>query len=274
MNKLEIIIFPILIISLLLMGYFGYKCHIYTKAYENNLKEIASKSDINAITKQKIDNLKSTISFGLIKNKAKEELEFLQKNKNKNKKLAKNEFYYFLITLCVIILLSFWISLKFETMILGIATMISLVFGLINPVLMVTIHKEVEYFGDIILSFESKGILDSIAKLFSNGESIIAIIILLFSVILPLTKSLTLVLILLFQSSKIGHKFLIFFKYIGKWSMLDVFIVSTFLVFLASNNGKITHARIEYGLYFFLIYVFLSAITTIKIQKLLSMNNT
>ncbi len=153
-------------------------------------------------------------------------------------------------------------------MILSIATMISLVFGLINPVLMVTIHKEVEYFGDVILSFESKGILDAIVKLFSTGESIIAIVILLFSVILPLTKTLTLVLILLFPSFKASHKVLNFLKHIGKWSMIDVFVVSTFLVFLASNNGEITHAKIENGLYFFLIYVFLSTITSIKIQKL------
>jgi len=274
MNKIEIIALPILIISLLLLGYFGYKCHIYTKAYESSLEKIASRSDINAITKQKIDNLKSAITFGLIKNGSKEELVLLQKSSRKDKQLAKNEFYYFLITLCAIILLSFLVSLKFETMILGIATIISLIFGLINPVLMVTIHKKVEYFGDAILSFESKGILDSIVKLFSNGEAIIAIIILIFSVILPLLKSLTLVLILLFPSSKISHKFLNFFKNIGKWSMLDVFIVSTFLVFLASDNGKITHAKIEYGLYFFLIYVFLSTITTIKIQKFLSASNT
>jgi len=274
MNKIEIIVLPILIISLLLMGYFGYKCHIYIKAYESGLEKIASRSDINAITKQKIDNLKSAITFGLIKNGAKEELELLRKSNKKDKQLAKNEFYYFLITLCVIISLSFFMSLKFETMILGIATIISLIFGLINPVLMVTVHKEVEYFGDAILSFESKGILDSIVKLFSSGETIIAIIILIFSVFLLSIKSLTLVIVFLLPSPKISNKFLNFFKTIGKWSMLDVFIVSTFLVFLASNNGKMTHAKIEYGLYFFLIYIFLSTITTIKIQKFLSMNNT
>lgn len=273
MSKIEIAVFPILIIALLLMGYFGYKCHIYTKSYESGLKRIASMSDINALTQQKIDNLKSAITFGLIKNRSKEKFKLLQKINRKNKQLAKNEFYYFLTTLCVIIFVSFLISLKFETIILGIATIISLIFGLINPVLMVTVHKEVEYFGDVILSFESKGILDSVIKLFSNGEVIIAIAILIFSVILPLIKSLILVPILLFPSSKISHIFLNFFKNIGKWSMLDVFIVSIFLVFLASNNGKITDAKIEYGLYFFLIYVFLSTITTMKIQKFLSMDN-
>ena len=273
MTKIQILISPIIFILFIFMGYFGFNCYIHTKTYENSLKEIAIKSDIGSKARQKIDDIKSTISFGLLTNKTKKEFLALQKNKNKNKNLAKSDFYHFLEALFLVLILSFLMPLRLEALGLGISTLMSLAFGLITPVLMVTIHKEVEYLGDIVLSFESKGIIDSILKLFHSGENTVAIVILLFSVIIPLIKSLTLLFVLIFPFIKISHKVLIFFKYIGKWSMVDVFVVSIFLVFLAGNDSQITHAKIEFGLYFFLIYVLLSTITTIRVQKILSKIN-
>ncbi len=70
--------------------------------------------------------------------------------------------------------------------------MMTLVFGLITPILMVTIHKEVEYLGDIVLSFESKGVIGSIIKLYESGDMIVALVILLFSVVVPALKVLSL----------------------------------------------------------------------------------
>jgi len=137
--------------------------------------------------------------------------------------------------------------------------------------LLVTVHKNFDYIGDIILSFDSKGILDSIIKLFSQGENIIAIVILIFSVIIPVFKSFTLMFSTIFISHKRAHMLIKFFKYIGKWSMIDVFVVSIFLVYLANNNG-ITDAKIEYGLYFFLIYILLSVIAAIRINNYISIN--
>ncbi len=271
MKNLKVIIYPILIISLFLSTYFGYRCFIYTKANENSMKMIAKRLDINSKAQQKIDELKSAITFGLIKNKREKELKELQKNQMITQQSAKTFFYYFGITLLVIILLSFLISPRFGVLTLSSAALISLIYGLIMPVLIVTVHKNIEYIGDIILSFDSKGILDSIIKLFSQGEIVIAAIILIFSVIIPLAKSLTLIFSTLFISSKKAHKLIKFFKYLGKWSMIDVFVVSIFLVYLANNNG-ITDAKIEYGLYFFLIYITLSVIAAMRISSYVSLN--
>ena len=58
--------------------------------------------------------------------------------------------------------------------------------------MMVTIHKEVEYLDDVVLSFESKGVIGSITKLFESGDAVVAIVILLFSVLVPVTKTLSL----------------------------------------------------------------------------------
>jgi uncharacterized paraquat-inducible protein A len=155
-------------------------------------------------------------------------------------------------------------------MTLAISSLISLIFGLINPILMVTIHKEIEYLGDVILSLESKGILGSITKLLDNGEIAVAITILLCSVIIPLLKILTLIFTIIFRDYRFSHNLVSFFKHIGKWSMVDVFVVATFLVYLTSNKGDVSHAEIEVGLYFFLAYVILSMITTMKMQKVMS----
>jgi len=64
-----------------------------------------------------------------------------------------------------------------------------LYFGLTAPILMVTIHKEVEYLGDVVLSFESKSVIGSIVKLFENGDTIVALTILLFSLSVSLCRT-------------------------------------------------------------------------------------
>jgi len=60
-----------------------------------------------------------------------------------------------------------------------------------------------------------------------------------------------------------------FFKMIGKWSMVDVFVVAVFLVYLTSNNADVTKAEIEVGLYFFLAYVIVSMILSLSANRLL-----
>ena len=51
--------------------------------------------------------------------------------------------------------------------------------------------------------------------------------------------------------------------------MLDVFVVATFLVYITSNGGEMTHAEIQVGLYFFLIYVILSMVVALLTQRVL-----
>ena len=251
------------------MSYFGYVTYKEAKLYEQKTAQIAQMSNANALASEKIDEFTSIISLGLVKNKSKQILNKLKESQSLANQRSKTFLYYFLIALGVIILLSFTCSLRCASMTLSFATFISLIFGLINPILMVTIHKPVEYLGDVILSFESKGILGSISKLFETGETAVAITILLFSVALPLIKSFTLTFTLLFYQHPWGHKLVAFFKQIGKWSMIDVFVVATFLVYLTSNGGGVSHAEIQVGLYFFLIYVILSMITAILTQKVL-----
>ena len=260
----------ILIVSLLsIMSYFGYITYKEAKIYEQQTSQIATMSDANGLASEKIDALTSIISLGLVKNESKEKLKKLQERKELAKKRSKTYFYYFLLTLGAIVLLAFTCSLRGTAMTLSVSTFIALIYGLINPILMVTIHKNVEYLGDVILSFESKGIIGSISKLFESGEVAVALTILLFSVTLPVLKSLTLTLTLLFYDRPWSITLVNFFKHLGKWSMLDVFVVATFLVYITSNGGEMTHAEIQVGLYFFLIYVILSMVVALLTQRVL-----
>ncbi len=251
------------------MGYFGLITYQHAKAYEMTTSQIAAACDANGLASGKIDELTSIISFGLVKNESKILLQELREKQRVSKNKSTLYLYYFMGVLGAILLSAFSCTLRGAALTLSFATFISLIYGLINPILMVTIHKEVEYLGDVILSFESKGIIGSINKLFETGETAVAITILLFSVLLPLLKSLTLTSTLLFHKHPWSRHLVNFFKHIGKWSMIDVFVVATFLVYLTSNGGGISEAEIQVGLYFFLVYVILSMITAILTQKVL-----
>lgn len=265
----------LIILSLLtIMGYFGLITYQQAKNYEATTSKIATACDANGLASGKIDELTSVISFGLVENERQRLLQELKKKQEVAK--AKSETYlsYFMGTLALLLLFAFTCTLRGAAMSLSFATFIALIYGLINPILMVTIHKEVKYLGDVILSFESKGIIGSISKLFENGEIAVGITILLFSVLLPLLKSLTLTFTLLFHQHPWSHGLVRFFKQIGKWSMIDVFVVATFLVYLTSNGGGVSEAEIQVGLYFFLTYVILSMITAILTQKVLERNSS
>ncbi len=244
--------------------HFGLKAYFYAKAYENSTAKIAKSCNASGLAQGKIDSLTTAISFGLIENKTKIKLDKLKKEQSLNRDLSQRFLYYFMAMLIVLFLISLSCELTVSTLILAISSLISLIFGLINPILMITIHKNIEHLGDVILSFESKGLFGSIFKLFDSDEIAVALAILLFSVIIPFLKIFILIFTIIFKEHKFSHNLINFFKHLGKWSMLDVFVVAILLVYLTSNSGDISHAQIQIGLYFFLIYVILSMITTIK----------
>jgi len=268
-NILKLVKTLFMILVLISMGYFGFKTYQEAKKYELYTTKIAAIGGTDGLANERIDEFTEIISLGLLKNKTKISLNNFKKLKENAKKESQKFLYYFLISLAMVLIFSFTCTLRSAAMSLSFATLIALIYGLINPILMVTIHKEIQYLGDVILSFESKGILGSINKLYENGELIVAITILLFSVILPLLKSTMLTFTLLFYKERWTHKFVVFFKQIGKWSMIDVFVVALLLVYLTANGKGVSHAEIQMGLYFFLIYVILSMVTAILVQKLL-----
>jgi len=257
------------IMLLLALTHFGFKTYQNAKLYEATTITIAQQSNASTLAQGKIDRLTSAISFGLIKNKTQEQRSMLNKKQKEYKEISEKQFYYFIYTLVAITVFSILCTLAHQTLLLALSSFISLIYGLVNPILMVTIHKNVDHLGDVILSFESKGILGSISKLFDTGENMVALTILLFSVIIPLLKIFTLIFVIVAKEFNFAHTIVKFFKILGKWSMIDVFVVAVFLVYFTSNQGDVTHAEIEVGLYFFLIYVLLSMVAAILTHKVL-----
>ena len=138
--------------------------------------------------------------------------------------------------------------------------MICLVAGITTPMLNLVAFKEVPVLGTVIFKFESKSIAGVITKLFETKNFFIAVLILLFSIITPVVKSVLSLAVYMAKSVDIRMKALHIIKLIGKWSMTDVFVVSILLAFFSISVDETTDAWLSHGLYFFAAYVILSLV--------------
>jgi len=259
----------ITIITLITMAYMGKQGYLTAKLYEQKTYEISQQMDAGTLAEFQLKELANLFTLGLVKNDTKEKIIALEKERQHHNTKAKAYALYFAIGAGIILLLYFLLSLQGFTIAVSIAALIALINGLITPILLVIIHKQVEYLGDVVLSFESKGIIGSIAKLYTNGSLVVAGVILLFSVIIPAIKTLSLLFVATFEHSPFAAKVVKFFKHLGKWSMIDVFVVAILLVYLTGGNSDTSRAEPEIGLYFFLIYVILSMVASLSTDKML-----
>lgn len=252
------------------MVFFGAKAHHQAILYENATIELVSYQDAGQQVSLQFEKIAKSLLGDLYKDEQTMKLKQIKEKQKEAMLKAKEYTLYFMCLLGIILFSFFFISLRNFTFLGSLATMLTLILGLITPVLMVTIHKEVEYLGDIVLSFESKGVIGSIIKLYESGDIIVAAVILLFSVLIPVAKVFSLLFVSVFMENKFAYGVIRFFKMIGKWSMVDVFVVAVFLVHLTSNNTDISHAEVEVGLYFFLAYVIVSMLLSVSADKMLS----
>lgn len=141
-------------------------------------------------------------------------------------------------------------------LVLVIASFVILYPGLTQP--MVTMSAS---FAGREVFERTQSILQAIDSLYRSENYIVAALILLFSVIVPLTKGI--LLIAAFIVPKAGfkadtHKFI---ARIHKWSMADVFIVGIFVAVMAANATDMLAADIRPGFYYFAGYCIVSLIS-------------
>jgi uncharacterized paraquat-inducible protein A len=263
------ILYTLIAMLLIAMVFFGNKAYVDAKNYEKITVALVAQMSAKNLAAFQLKELAETFSFGIYKNDKKKNIEALRAAGEVYKIQSMENTLYFMLLLAGVLAAYFLISLRAFTFFGAIAALITLVFGLITPIMMVTIHKDVEYLGDVVLSFESKGVLGSITKLFENGDVLVASVILLFSVLIPLVKTFSLAFVAVFMESKFAHGIVKFFKMIGKWSMVDVFVVATFLVYLTVDKGDVSRAEVESGLYYFLAYVIVSMLVSLSADKML-----
>jgi hypothetical protein len=263
------IMMPLLLLMVMMMGYFGLQAYSQAKKYEQSTQLLVVEKDFSKQSEYQAKAWLEKLSLGHYANEKRVLREEIIKAQELHRSEAKRDTLYVMGILVVILITAFLTGLRSFTFFGGLAALVVLYFGLFTPLLTVTIHKELEYIGDVILSFESKSLLGSVVKLWEGGDIVVALVILFFSVLIPLAKTLSLMFVAVVMESRFAHGIVRFFKVIGKWSMLDVFVVATLLVYLTGSGSEVSHAEVQAGLYFFLAYVFVSMLVSLSADKML-----
>ena len=129
--------------------------------------------------------------------------------------------------------------------------------GLHEPVL--TIRATMEIFGNVReLSNETRSVLGAVQTLHESGNNFVAGLILLFSVLVPITKAVLLVPMLAWRNQLRGYRLYTFVRAISKWSMADVFAVGMLIALLAAKGTANLEAVAGRGFYFFAAYCLVS----------------
>ncbi len=113
---------------------------------------------------------------------------------------------------------------------------------------------------------ETRSIAGTVKELFRTGNGIVGFLVMLFSIIIPVTKILLMLLGAYFYDSKNSRKAFLISSAISKWSMADVFVIAIIVAFMAANASTMgglleLGARFEFGFYFFLGYCIFSILS-------------
>ncbi len=135
-----------------------------------------------------------------------------------------------------------------------------LLVGIVAPMLTVVAQTEVTLLGEVVFHYESRSILGTARHLAVQGDVLLALLLFVFSVMIPLTKLLLSFVALGRFGKKARQHALNCIRFIGKWSMTDVFVVAVVLAFLSTESKSFTDASLGPGLYFFAGYGLLSMI--------------
>ncbi len=115
---------------------------------------------------------------------------------------------------------------------------------------------------------KTRSILETARELQAGGHLPVAILIVVFSVIVPLIKALLLLSMLLPLSVSTRSALLTVSNAISKWSMADVFVIAIFIAFLAGNGMQESRGLVDFeatlgvGFWYFLSYCLLSIVGT------------
>jgi hypothetical protein len=102
----------------------------------------------------------------------------------------------------------------------------------LSPQLTAALQQGVE---NVEVYQQTRSIVGSVRQLYKVGSPLPATLILLFSVIVPLTKAALVAMAMFVASDSMRKRTLKFVELIAKWSMADVFAVALFIVYLAAQ---------------------------------------
>ena len=148
---------------------------------------------------------------------------------------------------------------RFEIPIVLLICIILLIFGLFLPIITL---------NELVFWTSTFSVVTGIVSLFQEEHYVLGLVILFFSVIFPIFKLLVLSAIWFTRVSEVRRNFYLhWLGLLGKWSMLDVFVVAvTIVITKISNFAK---AQPRPGLYFFGASVLLTILVTEGIERIL-----
>jgi hypothetical protein len=265
-----------LLLGLLLMGLIGcaWKTWEQATAYEHQTLQIIQQLQADTQLENSGRQLLEALSFGLYDGYSKQ-LDSLNQQKALQAayKTSVDQLTGLFLLLSASFMLFAWLLGQRKVGELGYAMLtiavIALVVGLTTPILSVEASKDLPVLGDTVLQFQSKGILTTITGLWEHRNQWLALLLLLFSVLLPLLKTAVAWLTLFSRTHHISLRGLHLSRHLGKWSMADVFVVAILVVFFSSNEGGLTQAEVQAGLWFFALYVLLSLLGSQLISRAL-----
>ena len=255
-------IFSILIISTItaFLIYFMNNTYKQSINYENTYKAYSKTKTLNNNIQNEVGNILNSFMKLLTNtnttNIIKKPIDY-KKKLNMIKENIKTNIIYIMILLFITIALYFILNKTIVLSFLYIQSIVFLIYGLISPIFLMYITQE---FGTnlVILQFESNSILSSIQKLFDQNNYFVGGIILLFSVIFPIIKTIISFISLHIKNIKILDKLSILSSKFAKLSMTDVFVLSIFLVYLSPKDDGMIKTELEIGFLFFFTYVIIS----------------
>lgn len=105
----------------------------------------------------------------------------------------------------------------------------------LSPQLTASLQKNIQ---EVEVYQQTRSIVSSVQRLYEVGSPMPATLILLFSVIVPVTKALLVGWAFFLASGERRHRTLRFVEMIAKWSMADVFVVAIFIAYLAAQASQ------------------------------------
>ena len=153
--------------------------------------------------------------------------------------------------------------------VLTLTALILLYPGLTVPILQISIAPELPLLGKTTFYEQTQSILQTVDTLYQTQNKLVAFLILLFSVIIPATKGVIILVVLIIKKSPLRNNLYKFVFAIGKWSMADVFVVGVFIAFLSTKSNNAIDAVLLDGFNYFVAYciISLAGIQLVKLEN-------
>ncbi|MFV0544193.1 MAG: paraquat-inducible protein A [Marinicella pacifica] len=186
------------------------------------------------------------------------EIQAQQQRAERTQFLAHKYTKLFMASFVLLFLLTFMLPSVATLAALLAVTTVALVTGWFAPILAIEAYQEVPVLGHTLFQFESKSIVTGLQKLWHNNHQVVTGLIFIFTIITPIMKTVVMALILSSRRFHFTSACVHWLQLVGKWSMLDVFVIALLLTYFSTKAGGATDATLQIGVYYFISYVLAS----------------